>query len=208
MVNMDNPTVVAYIIHHGGLVSKTLYQETEKLLLLAETREWTLISKQIPGHMNILASQVGIRHCTHYWTLNQCVVNQLFSRRGWPNVDLFATSLTKGLPLYVSLVQDPQAWQVYALSISWDSLHHTPAQQPRGLILVDNKCLIHETIIDPNIYFLVFCKNIKFQADLHHLSKITEGNHFNRTLRFNLHLSHKDQIKATTCPWNTNSKYP
>ena len=39
-----------------------------------------------------------------------------------PKVDLFATSVNKKLPLYVSLIPDPQAWAVDALNIPWENL--------------------------------------------------------------------------------------
>ena len=37
-------------------------------------------------------------------------------------MDLFATSLNKKLPLYVSPIPDPQAWAVDALNIPWENL--------------------------------------------------------------------------------------
>ena len=37
-------------------------------------------------------------------------------------MDLFATSLNNKLPLYVSLIPDPQAWAVDALNIPWENL--------------------------------------------------------------------------------------
>jgi hypothetical protein len=124
MVNTDNTTVMAYINHQGGLVSMSLYIETEKLLLLAESNQWTLLAKHIPGHLNILADALSRRHQALHteWTLNMCAVKQLFDKWGDPNVDLFATRMNNRLPVYVSPVQDPLAWQVDALSISWEGL--------------------------------------------------------------------------------------
>jgi hypothetical protein len=124
MVNTDNTTVMAYINHQGGLASLPLYLETERLLLLAESNQWTLLAKHIPGHLNVLADYLSRRHQTLHteWTLNQGVVKSLFDRWGDPCVDLFATCLNNRLPVYVSPVQDPLAWQVDALSISWEGL--------------------------------------------------------------------------------------
>ena len=101
-----------------------LYLETERLLLLAESNQWTLLAKHIPGHLNVLADYLSRRHQTLHteWTLNQGVVRSLFDRWGDPCVDLFATSLNNRLPVYVSPVQDPLAWKVDALSISWEGL--------------------------------------------------------------------------------------
>ena len=45
-----------------------------------------------------------------------------FQTFGESPVDLFATSLNKKLPTYVSPIPDPQAWEVDALSIPWENL--------------------------------------------------------------------------------------
>ena len=39
-----------------------------------------------------------------------------------PHVDLFATHLKHKLPLYVSRVPDPNAWDIDALNINWTGL--------------------------------------------------------------------------------------
>ena len=54
------------------------------------------------------------------------ILSQIFKQisRLWENsqVDLFATSLSKKLPLFVSPIPDPQAWAVDALNIPWENL--------------------------------------------------------------------------------------
>ena len=39
-----------------------------------------------------------------------------------PHVDLFATHLNHKLPLYISPVPDPKAWDIDALNINWTGL--------------------------------------------------------------------------------------
>ena len=59
-------------------------------------------------------------------------------------MDLFATSLNKKLPTYVSPILDPQAWQVDALNIPWKNLlelcisSHRPAAQGCTKTLISN----------------------------------------------------------------------
>ena len=50
-----------------------------------------------------------------------------------PHVDLFATHLNHKLPLYVSPVPDPKAWDIDALNISWMGLT-AYAYPPTGLL--------------------------------------------------------------------------
>ena len=47
---------------------------------------------------------------------------QVWEKWHKPHVDLFATSFSKRLPLYVSPVPDPKAWAVDALSFSWKNV--------------------------------------------------------------------------------------
>ncbi len=41
---------------------------------------------------------------------------------GIPEIDLFATSMNKKLPRYVSPMADPQAWAMNAMTFSWSHL--------------------------------------------------------------------------------------
>ena len=56
------------------------------------------------------------------WTLNQSSLFPLWKRWGKPHIDLFATKFNKRLPIYVSPVQDLEAWAVDAMETPWSGM--------------------------------------------------------------------------------------
>ena len=56
------------------------------------------------------------------WSLHPQVARSLLRVWGNPSIDLFATSLNAKLPLYCSLVPDPQAVFEDAFRHPWDDL--------------------------------------------------------------------------------------
>ena len=56
------------------------------------------------------------------WSLLPQVFRQICQKWFTPHVDMFATHLNHKLPLYVSPIPDPQAWDIDALNINWTGL--------------------------------------------------------------------------------------
>ena len=56
------------------------------------------------------------------WSLHPQVFKQTCQRWLTPHVDLFTTHLNHKLPLYVSPIPDPKAWDIDALNINWTGL--------------------------------------------------------------------------------------
>ena len=56
------------------------------------------------------------------WSLHPQVFKQICHKWFTPHVDLFATHLNHKLPLYVSPIPDPKAWDIDALNINWMGL--------------------------------------------------------------------------------------
>ena len=56
------------------------------------------------------------------WSLHPQVFKQICQKWFNPQVYLFATRLNHKLPLYVSPVPDPNAWDIDALNINWSGL--------------------------------------------------------------------------------------
>ena len=56
------------------------------------------------------------------WSLHLQVFKQICQKWFTPHVDLFASHLNHKLPLYVSPVPDPKAWDIDALNINWTGL--------------------------------------------------------------------------------------
>ena len=99
----DNSTVVAYVNKQGGTVSRSLCLLTSRLLRWTESFDVHLDARYLPGESNVLAV-VGTE-----WSLHPQVARALLCAWGNPSIDLFATCLNAKLPLYCSLVPDPQA---------------------------------------------------------------------------------------------------
>ena len=81
----------------------------------------TLKARHIPGCLNVMADLLSRSNQVQSteWSLHP----QVFKRKWFtPDVDLFATHLNHKLPLYVSPVPDPKAWDIDALNINWTGL--------------------------------------------------------------------------------------
>ena len=120
----DNSTVVAYVNKQGGTVSSALCSLTGQLLRRAETRDIQLEARYLPGQANVLADLLSRRNQVlgAEWSLHPQVARDLLRRWGSPTLDLFATHLNAKLPLYCSLIPDPQAALEDAFRHPWNNL--------------------------------------------------------------------------------------
>jgi ribonuclease HI len=123
-IRSDNATVVAYINRQGGTRSRALSIQAERLLVWANSQEWSLVAVHVQGAANVLADALSRSHTVvaTEWTIANRVLDRVWRRYFKPMVDLFATRFNHRLPVYVSPVPDPQAWAVDALAISWEGL--------------------------------------------------------------------------------------
>ena len=120
----DNSTVVAYVNKQGATVSRALCLLTSRRLRWTESFDVHLDASYLPGENNVLADILS-RHgqvVGTEWSLHPQVARSLFRMWGNPSIDLFATCLNAKLPLYCSLVPDPQAVFQYAFRHPWDDL--------------------------------------------------------------------------------------
>ena len=116
--------MVSYINKQGGLRSGSLCALLWRLRSWCHPRGIVLRARHIPGRLNVIADKLS-RHSQVIqteWSLSLQVFNLLFSSWDLPQVDLFATRFNHKLPKFVSLVPDPAAWAVDALSIPWGTL--------------------------------------------------------------------------------------
>ena len=127
LIAADNTTVVAYINKEGGgggVKSGSLCALLWRILSWCTRKQVTLRAHHIPGRLNVIAdklSRLGQTIQTE-WSLHPEVFKAICSQWHQPLVDLFATRFNNKLPQFVSLVPDPQAWAVDALSLSWENL--------------------------------------------------------------------------------------
>ena len=120
----DNSTVVAYVNKQGGTVSRPLCLLTSRLLRWTESFDVHLEARYLPGESNVPADVLS-RHgqvVGTEWSLHPQVARALLRAWGNPSIDLFATCLNAKLPLYCSLVPDPQAVFEDAFRHPWDDL--------------------------------------------------------------------------------------
>ena len=120
----DNSTVVVHVNKEGGTVSRALCLLASRLLRWTESFDIHLDVRYLPGQANVLAdvlSRCGQVVGTE-WSLHPQVARSLLRVWGNLSIDLFATCLNAKLPLYCSLVPDPQAVFEDAFRHPWDDL--------------------------------------------------------------------------------------
>ena len=107
----DNSMVVVYVNKQGGTVSRALCSLASRVLRWTESLDIHIDARYLPGQPNVVADLPS--HCGQIvgteWSLHPQVARSLLRVWGNLSIDLFATSLNAKLPLYCSLVPDPQA---------------------------------------------------------------------------------------------------
>lgn len=131
----DNTTVVSHLNKQGGTRSKTLCQKTVDLILWTEQKNISLMSKFVPGRLNVTADMLSRRHqvLKNEWSMHPDILHRLWKRWDRPLIDLFATSLNHKLPLYFSPIPDQAALGVDAMLQEWPG-HLLYAFPPIALI--------------------------------------------------------------------------
>ena len=121
LITSDNTSVVAYINKQGGTKSAELCALMWRILTWCHLNNVTLRARHVPGSLNVIADGLARRNQIQSteWSLSPQIFKQISKLWESPQVDLFATSLNKKLPTYVSPIPDPQAWAVDALNILW-----------------------------------------------------------------------------------------
>ena len=105
-------------------MSRPLCLLTSRLLRWTESFDVHLEARYLPGESNVLADVLSRRGQVvgTEWSLHPQVARALLRTWGNPSIDLFATCLNAKLPLYCSLVPDPQAVFEDAFRHPWDDL--------------------------------------------------------------------------------------
>ena len=120
----------------GQLNSGSLHQQqggthsAEMCALLWKITTWghhyliTLKARHVLGCLNVMADLLSRSNQVQSteWPLHPQVFKQICQKWFTPHVDLFATHLNHKLPLYVSPIPDPRAWDIDALNINWTNL--------------------------------------------------------------------------------------
>ena len=98
----------------------------EMCALLLKITTWghhyliTLKARHVLGCLNVMADLLSRSNQVQSteWSLHPQVFKQICQKWFTPHVDLFTTHLNHKLPLYVSPIPDPRAWDIDALNIN------------------------------------------------------------------------------------------
>uniref|UniRef100_A0A8D8S6S7 Uncharacterized protein n=1 Tax=Cacopsylla melanoneura TaxID=428564 RepID=A0A8D8S6S7_9HEMI len=116
----DSTTVASQIRKEGGIRSKILLLETDKLLRLVYSLQSVLKPIRLPGVYNTLADRLSRNLALPEWHLTEEATSAIFKRWGTPEVDLFASHRSAVVPSYVTLdPSDPLALFTDAFSRPW-----------------------------------------------------------------------------------------
>ena len=120
LVATDNSTVVAYINKQGGTHSVEMCTLLWRIMTWCHHFHITLKVRYIPGCLNVMADLLSRSNQVQSteWSLHPQVFKQICQRWFTPHVDLFTTHLNHKLPLYVSPIPDPKAWDIDAGRVS------------------------------------------------------------------------------------------
>ena len=116
--------MVAYINKRGGTHSAEMCALLWKIMTWCHGYHITLKARHIPGCLNVMVDLLSRSNQVQSteWSLHPQVFKQICQKWFTPHVDLFATHLNHKLPLYVSPVPDPNAWDIDALNLNWTGL--------------------------------------------------------------------------------------
>ena len=120
LIRTDNMTAKAYINYRGGTHSQTLNSIATQLWKWCLDHQVHLTAEYLPGVENKIAdeeSRVVKDRCD--WMIHPQVFDQINTRWGPVEVDMFASRLTHQVPRFFSWGLDPAAEAVNAFNQDW-----------------------------------------------------------------------------------------
>ncbi len=115
LVRSDSRSVMSYINHQGGLVSKCLCRLANDLLVWAQINLRSLKATHVPGKMNQGADMLSRNNVSEEWTLHPLSVLKIWEVFGRARVELFASEDNSHCPIFFTKSTD-------ALAHEWPSL--------------------------------------------------------------------------------------
>ena len=132
----DNTTAVSYIRNMGGTKSCSCNDITREIFMWCIDRELTLSISHLPGKLNTEADRASreFHNSNTEWSLDQTAFNELKSKLGEPDVDMFASRLNHKTPHYIAWKPDPGAAAIDAFTIDWSNYNLIYCFPPFSLI--------------------------------------------------------------------------
>ncbi len=110
LVCSDSRSVVSYINHQGGLVSKCLCTLVNDLLVWAQTNLRSLKATHVPSKMNQGADMLSSNNVSsEEWMLHPLAVQKIWQVFGRARVDLFASEDNSHCPIFFTKCTDALA---------------------------------------------------------------------------------------------------
>ena len=116
----DSITALAYVKHMGGVKSAKCDEVAKQIWDWLESNEMWVTIAHIPGSLNVTADFKSRNFQDNIeWELDDKLFARVCKTFEVPDVDLFASRLTKKVEVYVSWNPDPEAWKIDAFSFKW-----------------------------------------------------------------------------------------
>ena len=128
-LKMDSTSALTFINKMGGTVSPELNRITKELWSWCLAKNITLKASHLPGSLNEKADE-ETRIMKDRSDLMLCpkIFRTIQTQFGPLGIDLFASRLSKQLPMYVSWRPDPEAIQTNAFSMNWKGWRRMPTR--------------------------------------------------------------------------------
>lgn len=124
LLRIDNTTAISYVNRMGGIQFPHLTDITKQLWQWCEQRRIFVFASYIRSSENVIADAESRRvHPDIEWELAQYAFEEIISKFGTPNIDLFASRINKKCNRYISWHADPDAWAVNAFTVSWSNFY-------------------------------------------------------------------------------------
>lgn len=120
LVRSDSSTAVAYINRYGGCRSEECQRIAKKIWQWCEARNCTIFASYIPGIYNNMADfQSRESFDNSDFMLGREFYKICIQKYGVPEIDLFATHLSRQCEKFISWRPDPKSVCVDAFTLSW-----------------------------------------------------------------------------------------
>ena len=124
LLRLDNSTAVAYINNMGGIKSPDCDRAAREIWQWCAARKIWVTAAHLPGKLNVEADHMSRTFNDRTeWMLNRTAFQEITSRFGMPEIDLFASRLNKQVDDYVTWLPDPHAKAVDAFTLDWGKLY-------------------------------------------------------------------------------------
>lgn len=144
LLRVDNTTALSYINRMGGIQYPHLTEITKQLWQYCESRQLFVFASYISSKDNTLADTESRKlHPDIEWQLSDAGFQQVVTKLGTPEVDLFASRTNKKCVQYISWTRDPDAIAVNAFTVTW-SRYFFYAFPPFSVILKSLRKIISD----------------------------------------------------------------